>query len=143
LYTGQILRERLQDRGVRFHPNSEVRAGELPGGAELVQTYWSPPLSEIVRFLNHYNDNYVAEMILKTIGFETGGEGTFAGGVKAVDAYRETLGIASRWDMMDGSGLTRYNLFSADQIVSLLQAVREEPSFRHFFDSLPVAGEEG
>lgn len=143
LYTGQILRERLQERGVRFHPNSEVRAGELPDGAELVQTYWSPPLSEIVRFLNHYNDNYVAEMILKTIGFETGGEGTFAGGVKAVDAYRETLGIASRWDMLDGSGLTRYNLFSADQIVSLLQAVREEPSFRHFFDSLPVAGEEG
>lgn len=143
VYTGHVLQEQLLDKGVRLRPKSAVREEATPGGAELVHTYQSPPLSEVVRYLNYYSDNFYAEMILKTVGLETRGEGTFENGLKAVRDHNKHLDLTSHADMMDGSGLTRYNLFSAQQLVSLLTAMQHEPEYSAFYNSLPVAGEEG
>jgi PBP4 family serine-type D-alanyl-D-alanine carboxypeptidase len=145
LYTGHVLQEQLKKEGVRFHPHSQVHSGTTADDAKLVQTYHSPPLSEIVRYQNHYNDNFIAEMILKTLGAEIKeeGRGTFDDGIDVIHDYMESLGIQSRFDMMDGSGHTGYNQMSADLMVSLLKAEKQQPTFDDFYDSLAVAGEKG
>lgn len=145
LYTGHVLQEQLKKAGVRFHPHSQVESGKTTDDANLVQTYHSPPLSEIVRYQNHYNDNFIAEMILKTLGREIKekGKGTFDDGIDVVHDYVESLGIQSRFDMMDGSGHTGYNQMSAELMVSLLKAEKQQPTFDDFYDSLAVAGEKG
>jgi D-alanyl-D-alanine carboxypeptidase/D-alanyl-D-alanine-endopeptidase (penicillin-binding protein 4) len=44
---------------------------------------------------------------------------------------------------VDGSGLSRSNRASPEQVALMLDRLRERPSFAAFFDSLPVAGREG
>ncbi|HEX7064137.1 MAG TPA: D-alanyl-D-alanine carboxypeptidase/D-alanyl-D-alanine-endopeptidase [Bacillales bacterium] len=143
LYTGNVLRNQLKKKGVSFHPQSDVQSAKVPDDAKLYKTYDSPQLSKIIRYMNKYNDNFYAEMILNTIGLEVKGEGTFDAGIDVVHEYVESLGIKTRFDMMDGSGLTRYNQVSVNQLVSLLTALNDESTFDTFFNSLSVAGEKG
>ena len=43
-------------------------------------TVYSEPLSEVLEFMDHWSDNFTAEMVLKTIGYKTLGQGTTAAG---------------------------------------------------------------
>lgn len=116
---------------------------KVSDNADLVQMYQSPPLSQIVRFMNQTNDNFYAEMVLKTLGLEVKEDGTSNGGINVIHEYMQSLGITSGFDIMDGSGLSRYNQMSAEQLTSLLTAVSHEPTFDSFYDSLSIAGENG
>lgn len=143
VFAGHILRDKLSAKGISFHPHSTIQPSKKPVDAELLETYKSQPLSDIVSYLNHHNDNFYAEMILKTIGLEVQEKGTFGDGIDVIHNYLEEVGIASRFDMMDGSGFTRYNQISAEQFVSLLAEVENESFFSVLYEALPVAGERG
>ena len=43
-------------------------------------TIYSEPLSEILTFMDHWSDNFTAEMVLKAIGYHALGLGTTRGG---------------------------------------------------------------
>ena len=50
----------------------------------------------------------------------------------------------TKFSIADGSGVSRHNLLSADQIVQFLAAMNKQPRlFRIFYNSLPVAGIDG
>ncbi|MFC7394348.1 D-alanyl-D-alanine carboxypeptidase/D-alanyl-D-alanine-endopeptidase [Scopulibacillus cellulosilyticus] len=143
LYTGYLLRNQLKEQGVRLYSNSKILSDKTPNDAKLVKKYYSPPLSDIISYMNHYNDNFYAEMILKTLGLEKKNNGTFEDGIDTVHENLEGLNVTSPFDMMDGSGLTGYNQFSAEQLVTFLAAETHESAFKSFYQSLPVAGEKG
>ena len=44
---------------------------------------------------------------------------------------------------MDGSGLSRMNMVSPDQLVRLLRHMSRHEFFKEFYDALPVAGIDG
>ncbi|MBM7646404.1 PBP4 family serine-type D-alanyl-D-alanine carboxypeptidase [Scopulibacillus daqui] len=143
LYTGYLLRDQLKEKGVRLLSDTQIKAGKVHDGIKLLKTYHSPPLSHIISYMNHYNNDFCAEMILKTLGLEKDKKGTFENGIDAVHDHLKNLGILSPFDMMDGSGLSGYNQVSAEQLVSLLAAQTHQSTFESFYRSLPEAGEKG
>jgi D-alanyl-D-alanine carboxypeptidase/D-alanyl-D-alanine-endopeptidase (penicillin-binding protein 4) len=82
-------------------------------------------------------------MLLKTLGAVKGEEGSAAAGATIVRDTVQSLGGPTNFDMVDGSGLTRYNLISARHILSVLEGMSRQETFEAYYDSLPVAGVDG
>ncbi|SEN59403.1 D-alanyl-D-alanine carboxypeptidase/D-alanyl-D-alanine endopeptidase [Lihuaxuella thermophila] len=143
LYAGHVLKEQLEQAGISFSARSGVTSGPVPEESELLRRYLSPPLAEVIQYLNKNSDNFYAEMILKTIGFEKKGEGTAKAGISVVTDYSRSLGVDLNADLLDGSGLTRRNQLASAHLVGLLTALTEEPYFSAIYDSLPIAGVDG
>lgn len=142
LYTGTVFKEMLEREGIVFHPRSKVEKGSAPAG-EADWTYESPPLTEVVNYLNKVSDNFYGEMILRTLGRESRQEGSAPAGLQEVDRQAADWGIETPFRLRDGSGLTRYNLLTAEQLVAMLAAQAETEHFESFEESLPLAGVDG
>jgi D-alanyl-D-alanine carboxypeptidase/D-alanyl-D-alanine-endopeptidase (penicillin-binding protein 4) len=107
-------------------------------------TYYSPPLKEIIKVINKNSENFYSEQLLKTIGLEEEGFGSADNGVKAEDRVFREMGILPEgMNIVDGSGLSRLNLVSPHQIVTLLNYMYKNKYFIPFFNSLPIAGVDG
>ncbi|WP_066399296.1 D-alanyl-D-alanine carboxypeptidase/D-alanyl-D-alanine endopeptidase [Neobacillus mesonae] len=135
LYTGYVLKNKLKETGVNVSPHSQVVSAAMPSNASLVKTYESPTLAEIVKYMNHHNDNFTAEMIIRTLGGLIHGKGTFDDGIDTVHTMMNKV-ISTPFDMMDGSGWTKYTQISAEQVATLLAAQTGKPTFQVFYDSL-------
>ncbi|MFF0826252.1 D-alanyl-D-alanine carboxypeptidase/D-alanyl-D-alanine-endopeptidase [Brevibacillus sp. NPDC003359] len=142
-YVGTVLKETLEQQGIAFAPKSEVMLEEVPQAAVKWTQFESLPLKDIVAYLNKRSDNYYAEMLLKTLGAAKKGKGSAATGAEVVLEAVSSLGGNTTFDMMDGSGLTRYNLISARQIASVLEGMTKESTFATYEASLPIAAIDG
>jgi len=91
------------------------------------------------------SQNQIAEVFLRTLGFErAGGIGTADSGRRVVERQFAAWKIPSdAFVVRDGSGLSRNDLISPEAIVSILEAMRHSPNFTVFFESLPIAGVDG
>ena len=127
----------------------ETTGGMHPGdaprqGITEVSRHTSIPLSEILAKLNKPSDNLIAECLLKALGAEKGKEGSAAEGASVVAAWLKSLGAdPTGLVMVDGSGLSRYNLVSPRTIAAVLKAMSSHPLGRVWADSLPIAGVDG
>lgn len=139
LEAGLQLLAALRAAGVTVNQSTPVSAGVTPPGATSLATVSSPPMSTLVALTNTPSDNFFAEMLVKDIGARFGGAGTTAAGAAVVSAQvAGSFGIHPRLD--DGSGLSRYDLTSPLQVVTLLRQMAGDPQFT---SSLAVAGETG
>ncbi len=141
-YTLTLLAERLQfyGLGVRGIEIDTVRSTASP------ITEFSHRLDSVLTYQNKVSDNLSAENVLKTLSAEMNGRpGTAQGGVLLVKRFLSSIGVdTARLAMVDGSGLSRYNLTSPDIIVRLLEAMyKAKDLFETFYNSLPVAGVDG
>ena len=139
LYAAQQLAGGLRAWGVKLSPHFPISAGRTPSGATLLASVQSPPLSTLIALTNTPSDNYFAETLLKDIGARLGGAGTTAAGAAVVGAEMQSeFGITPR--LNDGSGLSRYDATSPDQVVTVLKGLADN---QPFVDSLAVGGETG
>ena len=125
--------------GVKISPT--VALAKTPAGAKQVGVIRSPRLTEIVNTTDVDSDNFLAEMLIKLIGARFGGAGTTANGARVVEEFARSVG--SGIHSVDGSGLTRTNHASADQVAHLLLGMRENPAYEDFVQDLALAGKEG
>ena len=141
LACGTVLKEILQQEGIVV--NGEVSHGTVPSGAVVIATHLSPPLMDILRLMNKPSDNVIAELIFKTLGAEVKGEpGTWQKGRQVIGEFLEEMGAAFR--IVDGSGLSRYNLVTAELLVNLLVFVYNDFELMpDYVASLPIAGVDG
>jgi len=95
------------------------RAGATPAGAKLLTSVASPPMSTLAQLTAGPSDDFFAEMILKGLGARFGSGGTTAAGAAVVAKFLHRLGIAPQ--IADGSGLSRGDLTSPEQVVTLLR----------------------
>ncbi len=106
--------------------------------------YQSPPLASIIRNINTYSNNLAAEMLLKTVGKEGTGKGSFDSGIEMVKKFCSGLGIPSeKLILYDGSGLSRYNLVQPKYVVDLLFKIYFSKQRDVFINSLARPGREG
>lgn len=98
----------------------------------------SPTVKEIVYWTNQRSINLYAEHLLKKIGETVFKEGSTEAGIRAVtDFWRSKKIDLAGFKMADGSGLSRKNLVTARQMVSILMEMKKSESFSLFFESLP------
>ncbi len=122
----QLLKDALQKRGIPTHHQTLI---PLKIRSPLF-TLNSPPLSAIIHVTNHKSVNLYAEHLLRAIG-----HGTTSGGIQALSHFLEKLEIETTGLLLaDGSGLSRRNLITTKQLVSLLCKMHSSPLFVH---SLP------
>lgn len=143
LYAAELFKESLERDSVAVV--GLVRSGIAPGNAVKLTEY-RRPLDSVVIAMNKISDNLSAENLLKTIGARVRGlPGSAANGVYAENEFLSSLGIdTTGWRIVDGSGVSHYNLVTAEQLVELLAYVSQRPEiFPTFYASLPVAGVDG
>jgi D-alanyl-D-alanine carboxypeptidase/D-alanyl-D-alanine-endopeptidase (penicillin-binding protein 4) len=135
----QTLDNSMRHSGIRITPTIALR--KTPAKAKSVAVVRSPPLSEIVNTTDVYSDNFFAEMLQKLLGAHFGGAGTTAAGTRVVEEYARDMG--SDIQQMDGSGLTRSNLASPQDVVKLLLGVNKSAIGEEFIQDLALSGKEG
>lgn len=105
----------------------------------------SPPLTAIVRWMDHESDNFEAEMLTKELGAVQASAGTTAAGTGVIVGLLAQASVPMEGvRLVDGSGLSLLDRFTANAIVSLLTVMWNDPGVRpELLASLPVAGRSG
>ncbi|MEE9258425.1 MAG: D-alanyl-D-alanine carboxypeptidase/D-alanyl-D-alanine-endopeptidase [Nitrospinaceae bacterium] len=143
-YTATVFKQFLEQAGIEV--GGTVKTGVVPEGAEMLASHESEPLSLALQGLNKFSNNFVAEQILKAMAAERyGPPGTTEGGVRIIDEYMAGLGYApGQYRIVDGSGLSRQNRLSPDQIVGVLSRMRSDLGvYPEFITALGVMGLDG
>lgn len=138
-YAAALFRAALGRHGVTvLRPTGR---GATPAGAATLAERVSMPLAELqVPFLKLSN-NLHAEILVKSMGRATAGEGSWGAGRTALVDALTGLGVTGRLSMADGSGLSRMDQISPDQLAQLLAGAAGEPWFGGWYEALPIAGE--
>jgi len=109
----------------------------------------SPPLAEIVRDINKYSNNVMAQQLFLTLGREDKGVGT--GAVATLESARAVverwwqtrMGASEPLELDKGSGLSRQERISARALGQLLQTAYRSPLMPELMASLPISGVDG
>ncbi len=135
----QQLVAALKAAGIRVPRHVKVTAGGTPGDATTLASVQSPPMATLISLTNTPSDNFFAEMLVKDLGARFGSGGTTAAGAAVVRAQMaQSFAIQPR--LNDGSGLSRSDLTTPLQVVTLLRGMASNSQFTA---SLAVAGETG
>lgn len=104
----------------------------------------SPPLRALAATMMRISQNQYAETLVKTVGAQAGTP-TFEGGREQTNGVLAEWGIdPSQAVLADGSGLSRYNLVTAEGLVAALTHVARSPTLADpFRATLTVAGADG
>jgi serine-type D-Ala-D-Ala carboxypeptidase/endopeptidase (penicillin-binding protein 4) len=150
------LRRVLDDDGSGAAPAANTRAAPagVPAGLPATATadrpaplltWTSPPLAEIVPAFMLPSQNWIAEQLVKTVGAESGGDGSWSAGIEAHGRFlEEVVGLdPSAFFLRDGSGLSNQSLITPAGLVALLEHARTQPWFPTFYVSLPRPGQAG
>ncbi|HEX2128490.1 MAG TPA: D-alanyl-D-alanine carboxypeptidase/D-alanyl-D-alanine-endopeptidase [Solirubrobacterales bacterium] len=137
------LKNALRKRGVKVA--GKVGRANLPAATlqrDPLASVASPPVSALIEETNVPSNNFFAEMLLKRVGAFGGKRGTRDRGARRVEEFAKQVAAGVR--VSDGSGLSRKNRASPEQVGKLLVAMAERKrDAAPFRDSLPVAGREG
>jgi D-alanyl-D-alanine carboxypeptidase/D-alanyl-D-alanine-endopeptidase (penicillin-binding protein 4) len=141
----EALASALSARGIVVdRAVSDSTADIVAPGADTLFVVSSPPLREILRYLEKPSQNQIAEILLHTIGLERTGVGSADSGAAVVSRQLITWGAEpDGFFVYDGSGMSRHDLVSPETIVRTLVAIQRDTAFQVFYDALPVAGVDG
>ena len=150
-----MLRTALERRGVAFTGNvrtidAQARTDTQPlpvSSLVEIATRQSPPLSIIAAQTLKPSQNLYAELILRALGKATATnpkQTSEEAGIAAVKEFLTRAGIEpGRIVMLDGSGLSRANLVTAETTLRLLTYMNTHRAGSVFREALPVAGLDG
>lgn len=141
-YAGEVMTMALKDAGIKVGRRTP-KAGKVPRTADLVEAHRSQPLSVLIRSVNKFSNNFMAEQILKTL--DDHAPATFAGALARVRGHVASLGVSPEGLLLgNGSGLYDTNRVSPAQMTALLRSVHADFRIRaDFLASLAVMGVDG
>jgi D-alanyl-D-alanine carboxypeptidase/D-alanyl-D-alanine-endopeptidase (penicillin-binding protein 4) len=116
-------------------PATRAMPATTPLTVTEVAAWTSPPLGEIVHNILAPSQNWIAEQLLRTIGAEKAGQGSWRSGIGVETTFLfGTVGIDSAaLRMNDGSGMSPQNLVTPHAVVQLFTYARTatwSPAFR-------------
>ncbi|WP_312931535.1 D-alanyl-D-alanine carboxypeptidase/D-alanyl-D-alanine-endopeptidase [Pseudomonas sp.] len=123
------------------------RIENVPKTARLLARAFSPDLVEVIRDINKYSNNTMAQQLFLSIGarFRTDADGDDARAAqRVIRQWMAKKGITSPHLVMEnGSGLSRAERVSAREMAMLLQAAWKSPFAAEFMSSMPLVGMDG
>lgn len=135
-----LFEQALAQQGIQVL-GRRVIGGSSPATARLLAEHQSAPLQELITPLLKLSNNNMSEALLKAMGRKTANAGTAQAGVAAVAAFMQRQGLdPASLNQVDGSGLSRRNLVSAQTLTDLLLATSKQPWFEAWYNALPIAG---
>ncbi len=142
-HAGEVLLYVLKRQGIKVG-RKKIKVGAAPNKARSLATHFSDPLSALVRSVNKFSNNFMAEQILKTLSPEDT-PATFAAASAREREALTSLGVDLEGARLtNGSGLYDTNRVSPAQVTALLTAMVGD--FRYqadFLASLAVMGVDG
>lgn len=143
------LADALRRRGVAVDSVLVVRdpaeAALLREGTAAVAAYESPPMVDIVAGILRPSQNWMAEQVLKTLGYTLGTAGSWAGGNDVVRTYLyDVAGVDSgSIQLRDASGMSAQNLLSPEATLAMLAHGRSQSWGAAWRDAFPQPGMRG
>jgi D-alanyl-D-alanine carboxypeptidase/D-alanyl-D-alanine-endopeptidase (penicillin-binding protein 4) len=105
----------------------QVREGQVPAGLKPAFELSSPPLAEVIRDINKYSNNVMAQQLFLTLGLQQKGRGTPEGARAAMRQW---------WN-------DRIERISAAALAKMLQGAWRSPLMPELVSSLPASGVDG
>lgn len=144
-FMGEALLHFLELRGIQV--KGKLRRGHMDfRGTVPVAARYSEPLADVISTLNKYSNNFMAEMILKTVAAEVEGvPGTWEKGSAVLARFLGEVGVKDGGFVVgNGSGLNDVNRVTPEQITRVLDAMhRRFDVAPEFIASLATAGASG
>jgi serine-type D-Ala-D-Ala carboxypeptidase/endopeptidase (penicillin-binding protein 4) len=134
-----LFQQSLKNHGIKL--DGQIKIGHAPENIHPILTHHSIPLSQLlIPFLKLSNNGH-AEILIKEMGRNSKGEGSWEKGLSVFKTELANLGVDSKTMVLrDGSGVSHVDLVPANQISLLLYKIQKEDWFPSYFQSLPIAG---
>lgn len=146
LFMAHRLRGFLTKQGISVSGKATT-ASSMGGNGELLYTFESPSLRELIGITLVYSHNLFAEGLLRQVAIGQSplpGHNPTQTAIEVVNTYWKGRGMDMReLEMMDGSGLSTQNRVSAHFLASMLGKVHRADNSGSFMRLLPRAGMDG
>ena len=129
----------MQDAHIKAH--AAKLTATAPASAEPLASVSSPPTAVLLKLTDVPSDDFFAEMLTKQLGVRFGAGGSTTAGAAVISNAIAGLGLHPQ--IVDGSGLSRSDQSSPQEVVDLLREVWGTPTGQILRDSLPVVGMTG
>ena len=126
--------------------NGDIVFTDAGNSSTMLATHQSKPLYELIQHMLKESDNLYANSLFKTLGaYYLDGDASFENGAKAVSDILKNLGInTDQLNLVEGSGLSRYNRFSPELLSQILQYnYHNGKEGGYFYQGLSIAGKDG
>lgn len=143
LFTASKLKEKLLEQEILI--KGIAKQGTSPDKAIMLSESKSS-IREIISIINKNSDNFLAEILFKSIGAEaTGKQGNSLYSQQAILDFIESNGIYKPGtSIVDGSGISRFDQVTLGAVIGLLEKMYFDLAhFDDFFNSLSIAGIDG
>ena len=117
---------------------------ELPDSNILLSIYSGLEMHIIVYHTNRNSVNLYAEHLHRLLGLEKLGMANVNSGNESIMDFLENKNLpVSGVNLMDGSGMSRFNTVTTDLMTALLIEMKKSKRSQYFINSLAVSGESG
>lgn len=137
-----VFRDALKRHGVTI--TGATTTGAMPSSTTAITDHASITLGQLLPSFLKLSNNGHAELLTKAMGRARtpGSAGSWTTGLAASTGALKQLGVdTSRISMGDGSGLSRRDWLTTEQIATLLNAAQTRPWFATWYAALPIAGD--
>ncbi len=145
LYAQGIIKSELAKSNIQF--NGQVQLGKAPRGSLLLATQHSKPLFQLMADTLKPSDNlYADSLYLHTAAKLNGSPLNWKEAQPVVKNFlQQQTGINfTNAILTDGSGLSRHNLITPEQTISLLKFLYQRfPLSYEYIAALPISGRDG
>ena len=142
LYLAAGFTKVLKDRGIEIGAAPTVRTEPGTPQTDPPLHVHQTPILPTLAVCNKRSQSFFAEQILKTLGAEKRGRGTWENGNAEVREFVRSLGLdPARYRLADGSGRSRENISTARAYLDFLQVLATRwPHFGLFEPTLAISG---
>ena len=140
-YAARAVEAMWREVGGRLR--GRVRDGTVPAGLKPAFEFASPPLAQVIRDINKYSNNVMAQQLFLTLSLQERGSGSLEASREVLQAWwRERIG-GEPPATDNGAGLSRTGNITARQLGELLRSAWASPLMPDLVASLPMLGQDG
>ena len=146
LFAVQALTQALNEENVPVSGEAQVLLEEPDYEAmQLLHTYQSPPLKDIIFIVNKRSFNLYADMLLRQLAVADGQKGSIKNGLVSLNQFLREHNLAQENDaiLYDGSGLSRDNMITPRVLVNTLVFMTQSSNFGYYYRSLATPNDRG